>query len=106
MTKRRLGIVYRNPRPGPRNVEGMKENSEERTMELGKSGAQSDKGKVVISGGYKFRANRTLQGKNKVCNPIMTKRGKAASSNLGVEEDEVSEATSPSKTNITVEAAS
>ncbi|KAK8586115.1 hypothetical protein V6N13_130640 [Hibiscus sabdariffa] len=105
-SKKKLGIVYRNPRRATRITEGIEKSYDERTIYMGKNGALVNKGKIVVSGGPKYRAKRTIQRKNEVCNPIAAKKAKSIGGNLIVEEDEVSEVTSPFKTNPMVEVAS
>ncbi|KAK8660400.1 hypothetical protein V6N13_051326 [Hibiscus sabdariffa] len=103
--RRRQGIVFKDGRN--QVVMGNREHSAEtRSLEDGKVQNRQDKGKVVISGGSRYRgAKRTLQGKNEVSHPLTVKRSKQGSMHVGLEEDEVSEATSPMKHLPTVEAA-
>ncbi|KAK8660395.1 hypothetical protein V6N13_051321 [Hibiscus sabdariffa] len=58
-----------------------------------------------MSGGSRVRgAKRSLQGKNEVSHPFTAKRTKQGTSNVGIEEEEISEATSPIKNLPAVEA--
>ncbi|KAK8557900.1 hypothetical protein V6N13_008700 [Hibiscus sabdariffa] len=105
--KKKLGIVYKNPRVANEIEEAGEGSSAERLTDAGKGLFQRDKGRTGGISGQRARiVKRTLQGKNEVCNPIAAKRNRVTVSYQGCEDDEVSEATSPVKINPTVEAAS
>ncbi|KAK8640956.1 hypothetical protein V6N13_008708 [Hibiscus sabdariffa] len=106
LQRKKLGIVYKNPRRTFGLTEGGEGSSEERSMGIGKGTVQKDRGRTGVSGGSRFRTGkRMLQGKNEVCNPIAMKKSRQSLSCQGCDEDEVSKATSPIKIIPTVEAA-
>ncbi|KAK8670428.1 hypothetical protein V6N13_037046 [Hibiscus sabdariffa] len=106
LRRKKLGIVYKNPRRTVGLTEGGEGSTEERSMGIGKGTVQKDRGRTGVSGGLRFRTSkRMLQGKNEVCNPIAMKKSRQSLSCQGCDEDEVSEATSPIKIIPTVEAA-
>ncbi|KAK8572927.1 hypothetical protein V6N12_028967 [Hibiscus sabdariffa] len=105
LQRKKLGIVYMNPRRTVGLTGGEEGSTEERSMGIGKGTVQKDRGRTGVSGGSWFRTGkRVLQGKNEVCNPIAMKKSRQSLSCQGCDEDEVSEATSPIKNIPTVEA--
>ncbi|KAK8670614.1 hypothetical protein V6N13_037232 [Hibiscus sabdariffa] len=106
LQRKKLGMVYKDPRWTVELTGGEEGSTEERTMGIGKGTVQKDRGRTGVSGGSRFRTGkRVLQGKNEVCNPIAMKKSRQSLSCQGCDEDEVSEATSPIKNIPTVEAA-
>ncbi|KAK8684360.1 hypothetical protein V6N13_040390 [Hibiscus sabdariffa] len=103
--RRRKGIVFKE-RKGQTTVGNKEQSAENQGMIGSQELNRQDKGKIAISGGSRIRgAKRTLQGKNEVSNPLTVKRTMQGSLYVGTEEDEVSEATSPIKHLLAVEAA-
>ncbi|KAK8478144.1 hypothetical protein V6N11_063381 [Hibiscus sabdariffa] len=89
LQRKKLGMVYKDPRWTVELTGGEEGSTEERTMGIGKGTVQKDRGRTGVSGGSRFRTGkRVLQGKNEVCNPIAMKKSRQSLSCQGCDEDE------------------